>query len=82
MSTVRYIVCGAATGYFLVALTYGLLQGSAAMLLIPLSMIGGGYIGYCNVQNKRLRTVLNAELHATRLPASDMSTQLPTRRVA
>ena len=82
MSTVRYIVCGAATGYCIVALTYGLLQGSAMLLLIPLSMIGGGYIGYHHRQNKRLRTLLNAESRATRLAAPDMSTQLSARRVA
>jgi hypothetical protein len=81
MSTVRYIACGAATGYVVVALTYGLLQGSAALLLIPVSMIGGGYIGYRNVQNKRLRMLLNAKSHATHLAEADLS-QLPARRVA
>jgi hypothetical protein len=82
MNTVRYVAFGAVTGYGAVALAYGLLQGSAALFLIPLSMIGGGFLGYRYVQNKRLRELLNAGSHSTRLGAPDVSAQLTARRVA
>jgi hypothetical protein len=57
MNTVRYIVCGALSGYCIVA--YGLiwlpLPEVIFSVLVPVSLIGGGCYGYRHARNKRAR---------------------------
>ena len=47
MNTLRYILCGAASGYLLFAVTAGLLMdraGVMGLLVIPAGLIGGGFV--------------------------------------
>ena len=62
MNTVRYVVCGALSGYCIVA--YGLIwlvpAGALGDLifaaLIPVSLVGGSYFGYWHAKKKQART--------------------------
>jgi hypothetical protein len=55
MKTVRYIVCGAMSGFTVVWLNAALLPGasSIAFNVLPVAMIGGGYYGYRHAKKKR-----------------------------
>ena len=58
MNTLRYILCGAASGYLLVAVTAGLLldrAGVMGLLVIPAGLIGGGFVGYLSAKAKQAR---------------------------
>ena len=56
MNTVRYAVCGALTGYALLAWISGLgLLGRAGVMVLPAALIGGGYYGYCHARKKQVR---------------------------
>jgi len=58
MNTLRYILCGAASGYLLFAVTAGLLldrAGVMGLLVIPAGLIGGGFVGYLSAKAKRAR---------------------------
>ncbi len=58
MNPVRYIVCGAATGYLVLAEIAGLLletAGVMGLLMIPVGMIGGGFCGYLYAKTKQTR---------------------------
>ena len=62
VNTVRYVVCGALTGYCFVA--YGLIWVVPAgalgdllfAVLIPVSLVGGSYFGYWHAKKKQART--------------------------
>lgn len=59
MTTVRYIVCGAATGYVSLWVSTALLVdtiGLKSLMVIPAGLIGGGFCGYCYAQTKLART--------------------------
>ena len=58
MNTLRYILCGAACGYLLFAVTAGLLldrAGVMGLLVIPAGLIGGGFVGYLSAKAKQAR---------------------------
>jgi len=58
MDTLRYILCGAASGYLLFAVTAGLLldrAGVMGLLVIPAGLIGGGFVGYLSAKAKQAR---------------------------
>ena len=58
MRTVRYIMCGAATGYLLLAEAAGLLLdnvGVTGLVVIPAGLIGGGFCGLLYGKTKRAR---------------------------
>lgn len=58
MNTLRYILCGAASGYLLFAVTAGLLldrAGVMGLLVIPAGLIGGGFVGYLFAKAKETR---------------------------
>ena len=58
MNTLRYILCGAASGYLLFAVTAGLLldrAGVMGLLVIPAGLIGGGFVGYLSAKAKQAR---------------------------
>ena len=58
MNTLRYILCGAASGYLLFAVTAGLLldrAGVMGLLVIPAGLIGGGFVGYLSAKAKETR---------------------------
>ena len=58
MDTLRYILCGAASGYLLFAVTAGLLldrAGVMGLLVIPAGLIGGGFAGYLSAKAKQAR---------------------------
>jgi hypothetical protein len=58
MKTLRYILCGAASGYLLLAVIAGLLldrAGVMGLLVIPAGLIGGGLVGYLFANAKRAR---------------------------
>jgi hypothetical protein len=58
VTTVRYILCGAATGYLLLAEAAGLLLNTAGVLglmAIPVGLIGGGFCGYRYAKRKQAR---------------------------
>ena len=55
MSTVRYILCGAATGYLFLWVTTALLVdtvGVKSLMSIPAGLIGGGFCGYLYARNQ------------------------------
>ncbi len=58
MSTVRYILCGAATGYLFLWVTTALLVdtvGVKSLMAIPAGLIGGGFCGYLYAKTKQTR---------------------------
>ena len=58
MTTFRYIVCGAATGYLLLAVCAGLLidtAGVTGLMVIPVGLIGGGLCGYLSAKKRQAR---------------------------
>ena len=58
MNTLRYILCGAASGYLLFAVIAGLLldrAGVMGLLVIPAGLIGGGFVGYLSAKAKETR---------------------------
>ncbi len=56
MNTVRYVGCGALTGYALLAWLLGLgLLGPADVMVLPAALIGGSYYGYCHARKKQAR---------------------------
>ena len=58
VSTVRYILCGAATGYLFLWVSTALLVntiGLKSLMVIPVGLIGGGVCGYCYAQAKQAR---------------------------
>lgn len=59
MSTVRYILCGAASGYLCLWVSTALLVdtvGLKSLMVIPVGLIGGGFCGYCYAKTKQTRT--------------------------
>jgi hypothetical protein len=58
VSTVRYILCGAATGYLFLWLSTALLVntiGLKSLMVIPVGLIGGSLCGYCYAKAKQAR---------------------------
>jgi hypothetical protein len=57
MNTVRYVVCGALTGYGIVV--YGLVWLPVGAVIIsalfPVSVVAGGYYGYWHAKKKQAR---------------------------
>jgi hypothetical protein len=58
MTTLRYVLFGAASGYLVLAMIGGLLldtAGVVGLLVIPAGLIGGGFVGSLFAKAKQAR---------------------------